>query len=233
MTHPVLELQAADTMADQLRHRRSALAEREVVQSARNALVRWDQQRTVARKRMDELTREIGELETETTRFGSHREKLQQQLRQIISPREAEALQREIATLEEQSRHNDDLELEKLEEQSRLDDQLSELADQEPALREEYLAADAALSAVSADIDNELQRVADRLEQLRADVDKKVLKRYDRLRKDHLIAAANLAGSRCDGCHLDLSAAEIDAIRDEAANGTPADCPQCGRLIVV
>ena len=55
MTHPVLELQAADTMSDQLQHRRSTLVERDQVQATRNALVRWDQSRTVVRRRLDDV----------------------------------------------------------------------------------------------------------------------------------------------------------------------------------
>ena len=63
MTSPLLELQAADTMAEQLRHRRETLAEREQVQAAKNALLRWNEARMVARRRIDELTAEIEQTE--------------------------------------------------------------------------------------------------------------------------------------------------------------------------
>ena len=45
--------------------------------------------------------------------------------------------------------------------------------------------------------------------------------------------AATLAGSRCEGCHLDLSAAEVDTVKEGVAEGGLADCPQCGRLLAV
>jgi predicted nucleic acid-binding Zn-ribbon protein len=48
-----------------------------------------------------------------------------------------------------------------------------------------------------------------------------------------MVAAAALNGSRCEGCHLDLSAAELDEVRAVARAGDVADCPQCGRLLVV
>ena len=48
-----------------------------------------------------------------------------------------------------------------------------------------------------------------------------------------ILAAATLAGSRCEGCHLDLSAAEVDIVKDSVAKGGLADCPQCGRLLAV
>ena len=60
-----------------------------------------------------------------------------------------------------------------------------------------------------------------------------LLRRYDQLRKQNVVAAAALNGSRCEGCHLDLSAAELDDVRAQARAGGLADCPQCGRLLVV
>jgi predicted nucleic acid-binding Zn-ribbon protein len=79
-----------------------------------------------------------------------------------------------------------------------------------------------------------LARIAERLDGLRAQVEARTLKRYDRLRQQNVVAAATLAGSRCEGCHLDLSAHEVDDLKDEAAaSGGVADCPQCGRLIVL
>ena len=105
---------------------------------------------------------------------------------------------------------------------------------QEESLRDTYLGAEAALSAATADIDGELERIEERLGGLRSDVDKKVLRRFDRLRQQHLVAASTLAGSRCEGCHLDLSAAEVDSVKDAAAAaGGVSECPQCGRLLVI
>jgi predicted nucleic acid-binding Zn-ribbon protein len=234
MTNPLLELQAADTMADQLRHRRSHLAERDQLQAAKNELIRWNQARQVMRKRLDELTEQIGQAEARSGEIDDRRDGLRAKLKTVIAPREAEALQKEIAALERQRGELDDVELAALEEQSRIDDELAALLGQEEALRESFLGADAALSAAESDIDTELERIEERLDGLRSQVDAKILKRYDRLRENHLVAAAVLAGSRCDGCHIDLSAAEVDDVRAAAAKADGiSDCPQCGRLLVV
>lgn len=233
MTHPLIELQAADTMMDQLQFRRSNLTERENLIAARNALVRWDQARVVARKRVEELSATIQLCEAEGATLSTRREALNARLKTIISPKEAEAVQRELVALGDEQSSNDDAELEAMEEQSRLEAELAELAGQEPALRSDYLDADAALGSAARDIDAELQRIEDRRAALRQEIDAKTLKRYDRLRSNHLIAAAPLNGSRCDGCHLDLSAAEVDAVRDSAGTDGLSECPQCGRLLVV
>lgn len=231
MTHPILELQAADTMADQLKHRRDHLPEREQLQSAKNALVRWNEARMVTRRQVEEFGATIEQAEADSKDIDRHLGRLAAQMKTVIAPREAEALQHEIATLHQRRSELDDVELAALEEQARLDDELSAMLAQEESLTAVYIAADKETNEAETDIDGELARIVSRLETLRAAVDKKWLKKYDRLREQHMVAAATLSGSRCDGCHLDLSAAEIDTLREEAAQGGLSDCPQCGRLL--
>ena len=96
----LLELQAADTMADQLRHRRETLAEREQVQASKNELLRWNEARTIVRRRMEELAEQIAETEQATSSIDQQRERLQAQLKTVIAPREAEALQSEITAID-------------------------------------------------------------------------------------------------------------------------------------
>lgn len=234
MTSPLLELQAADMMADQLRHRRGSLPEREHLQATKNDLIRWDQTLQTIRKRLAELSGQVDEAERRSHAIDTKKARLAAQLKTVIAPREAEALQAEMATLDRERSELDDAELTALEEQSRLDDELKGLLAQEETLRDSFLGADAALSAAQTDIDGELNRIAQRLQGLRDAVEPKLLQRYDRLRQHHVVAAAGLAGSRCDGCHLDLSAAEIDEVRAAAAaGGGIAECPHCGRLLVL
>lgn len=233
MTHPVLELQAADTMADQLRHRKANLPEREHLQATKNELIRWNEARTIARRRVEELEAAIEETERASAKIDAKIAKLNAQMKTIIAPREAEALQSEIATLRAERSDLDDAELAAMDEHGQTEAKLQELLAQEGPLTEAYIQADRESSAAELDIDGELARVEARLDDLRKAVDRKLLRRYDRLREQHLVAAATLAGSRCDGCHLDLSAVEIDRVRDEAAENGVADCPQCGRLLVV
>lgn len=232
MSHPILELQAAETMADQLKHRRQNLPERERLQAARNELIRWDQSRTLMHQRLDELGAQIEKSEAESHDIDKHRAKLDAQMKTVIAPREAEALQHEIATLNERRGNLDDTELVAMEEQTRVEDELTTLLGQEQALRSVLVACDATMSVAELDIDGELARIAGRLDGLRAKVDAGVLKRYDRLRQHFVVAAATLAGSRCEGCHLDLSAHEVDDVKDEIAASGVGDCPQCGRILL-
>ena len=72
-----------------------------------------------------------------------------------------------------------------------------------------------------------------RAEAARAGMSESVLARYDRLRGNQGVAVARLNGKRCEGCHLDLSAAEVDEVKEAAAASGVTDCPQCGRMLVV
>ena len=234
MTHPLIDLQAADTAADQLRHRRSHLPERAEVAAAQAAHDEWAGRRAALQSRIDELEAVIQRNEAESHDIDTQKARLSAQLKTVIAPREAEALQHQLATLDERRGALDDVELEALEEQSALDDQIQAMAGEEPVLRSAVEAAEATAVAAEQQIDAELADIAARHDGLRAAVDPALLPRYDRARGQQMVAAAELQGHRCSGCHLDLSPGEMDEVRDAAAsNGGIADCPQCNRLLVV
>jgi predicted nucleic acid-binding Zn-ribbon protein len=139
----------------------------------------------------------------------------------------------EIAGIEAQRDELDVAELEALEQQSALDDQLTaHLRDQE-AIADALRLADDALAADVADIDTELARLAAARIEVRASIGDSLLATYDRKRAALGVAVARLVGRQCQGCHLELSAAEIDTVKDEAAATGVTDCPDCGRLLIV
>jgi len=228
----LLDLQSIDTTADQLLHRRENSALRSDFAAASERATAWERRRTALRARIDELGAAIDAAEVRGAELSAHRQRLEQQLKTVIAPREAEALQHQIATLNERRGGLDDAELSALEEQSRLEVELTGLLGQESTLRAALLSADSALSLAEADIDGELANIAGRLDGLRAQVDPGVLKRYDRLRQHFVVAAAALSGSRCEGCHLDLSAHEVDDVKDAIAADGVGECPQCGRILL-
>lgn len=233
MTHPLLELQAADTLTDQLRHRRDRLPEQEQVDAARGKHAEWERRRDGLRRRLDELEGVISRSESDSHAIDIDRARLEKQLKTVIAPREAEALMHEIALLTERRGALDDAELSALEEQADIDDDLSAHAAAEDGLVSAVAVAEEAAAQAAAQIEAQLADIANRHDELRAAVDPALLRRYDQLRRQQMVAAAALQGSRCDGCHLDLSAAELDEVRAAARDGGIADCPHCGRLLVL
>ena len=229
----LLALQAVDTTTDQLGHRREHSPLHDDLASASLAMRSWEQRRAALRSRIDDLGASIDDAERRGAELLAHRQRLDQQMKTVIAPREAEALMHEMATLTEQSDELDGHELEALEEQAALDDQLSAHLRDEESLRVRLGQADAALADEVADIDTQLAGLSIEREELRTRVPAALLSTYDRKRAAFGVAVARLVGKQCQGCHLELSAAEIDTVKDEAADTGVTDCPDCGRLLIV
>lgn len=230
----IVALQDADTEIDRLRHRLERVPERERLASATEEMRTWETTRTSMRSRMDELSEIVERSEAEAVDLTGNKQRLEAQLKTVIAPREAEALMHEISTLDEQRDEVETREIEALEEQATLDDRLTEHLATEGAHRQTMASADEALSEVVAEIDGQITAITTRREAARGELSDGWLARYDRIRKASGVAVAELNGRRCSGCHLDLSAAEVDEVRAEAAaNDGVADCPQCGRMLLV
>ena len=123
-------------------------------------------------------------------------------------------------------------EIEALEEQSRLDDDLTAHLAQEDDVRRALAEASAELQKVLDASEEEAVALRERGENARQGIPDAVLARYARLRDSDGVAVAKLAGRMCEGCHLDLSAAEVDEVKEAAAASGVTDCPQCGRMLV-
>ena len=154
-------------------------------------------------------------------------------MKTVIAPREAEALMHEIAGLDARRSELDDAELEALEQQSTIDDELqSHLALGDGAARLRWSRPNrwrprprrrSTPSSPRSPSDTTVSEPGSMLQ---------LLPRYDRLRVVNGVAAAPLNVHRCEGCHLDLSAAEVDEVRAEAVDGI-GECPACGRMLVL
>jgi len=230
----LIALQLVDTEADQLTYRRERLPERERLEVDATALADWERARAAMQSRMDELTGVIDAAEKESAEIAAHKERLEAQMKTVIAPREAEALMHEIATLDEQTDALDLNELEALEEQSLIDDRLTEHLRSEAALRGAVGIATSVLEQRTADVDRDLELLTSDRSARRDGLSAATLARYDRVRSSSGVAVARLVGHRCDGCHLDLSAAEVDDVKDEAAAADGVgECPNCGRMLAV
>lgn len=229
----LLALQAVDTDADQLAHRRANSEAREQFATASADVERWERRRDELQRRIAELGATIESAEQRGAELLAHRQRLDQQLKTVIAPREAEALMQEIATIESQRDELDIAELEALEEQSACDDELAAHLAVEAAIRDTAGRAGDVFTSELAEIDAELARLDTRRTELRAVLADSLLATYDRKRAALGVAVAPLVGKQCQGCHLELSAAEIDTVKDEAAATGVTDCPDCGRLLIV
>jgi predicted nucleic acid-binding Zn-ribbon protein len=229
----LLALQVIDTESDQLRTRLERLDERAEQQARAAAVAEWERATESHERRIVELTAAIEAAERLGEEHDVRKERFGQQLKTIIAPREAEALMHEIEMLDAQRDANETAELEALEELSSIESALVAHRGEERGHRDALASADEALARTVSEIDEARTALEIRRGEARGEIDDATMRSYDRIRAHLGVAVARLEGKMCSGCHLDLSAAEIDTVREDATLGAGAsDCPQCGRILV-
>ena len=230
---PLLDLQAHDTSLDQLQHRRRNLPQRAELEEVMAALAKVEAGAADATAQRQALARDQQRLEDE---IGSLTEKAAQHDKTLYSgtvgnPRELQAMQDEIAALKRRISQLEDQELELMEEMEPIDAELATAAAAGQELDQRAEALRARIAEAEVAIDAEAAQVREERGQLAAGIDATLLAEYDQLRAQAGgIAVARLVGSSCGGCHLSLSAVEIDRIK-KLPPDEPVHCEECGRLL--
>jgi hypothetical protein len=226
------ELQQLDTALNQLQRRLTKLPEAAALADADGRLAQHRQAIAAASKQLSDAEATIESTEHEAAALTAKRHRLEQQLKIVSEARQADALNHEIELLNAQRDELDDRELEAMEQQGQAEQRLSELASEEDAIvaMRESAAAQLAV-AKGAGADDEAQLTA-KYDAARAALNIEEIAVYDYQRARHGgIGIAKLVGLRCDGCHLDLSRAEVDNFK-ALPPGELVECPQCGRVLV-
>lgn len=225
-------LQAIDTALDQARHARPRLAEVLEHQAAERDLVAVRAQITEIRRRQSDAQRELDTVEASSAEIDAHRTRLERQMKTIISPREAEALQHELQTLAARRNELDDRGLELLEASSAADEEIAQLSQIEFRAAEAEARAAERRASAEADADGRIaEMVAHRVHAVSA-VDESDVAAYERHRAaSGGVAVAAIAHGKCSGCHMEISKSELDAIKRLPA-AEIAECPSCARWLV-
>ena len=234
MTTPeaLLELQLTDSAIDEIGRRLPRLPDVVASNEADAAVAAWEQRRRALDAQIAGYESSIAATEAASETITKQTTRLQQQLKTVIAPREAEALMHEIELLKGKRSLLDDEELEALDGMGTAEAARAELDANEGALRSAAAAAKELADAARAASDVELAATISRRDAMRSALEPAVLSRYDAMRASHNgVAIAKLNGLRCEGCHLDLSRGEVDDIKRSGPEELP-ECPNCGRLLV-
>jgi uncharacterized protein len=226
------ELQQLDTALHQLQRRLTKLPEAETFSEAESRLAEHRAAIDAAGKEISEAENTIETVEREAEGLTTKRKRLEQQLKIVTEMRQAEALNHEIEILNAHQDELDDRELEAMEQQANAEQRLTELAGSEDAVVAVKESAAAHLAvAKGAGADEEAELTA-KYDTVRASLTAEEVALYDTQRARHGgIGISRLVGLKCDGCHLDLSRAEVDNFKSLPADEL-VDCPQCGRVLV-
>jgi hypothetical protein len=230
----LLTVQEHDTHADQLVHRSQTLPVRTTLAALENRIVQVDKAIAEVDVRLHDLGRSQQRLEDE---IASLRVRQQQADKQLYSgatnnPRELQALQDDIESIKRRIHRLEDDELEVMELTEPVDAERAGLVARRDGYDEQARALRVELAETEAEIESELAGVREQREVAVKAVPDDLWAEYDRLRASlGGIAIARLVGSTCQGCHLALSAVEIDRIRKLSLD-EPVHCEECGRLLV-
>jgi len=218
----------------QLNHRRATLPELAALEanaSERRALADWRDQ--VAQAHRDLVRRQHlleDEINQVTERAATHEANLYSG--SVTNPRELQALQDDIDSLKRRQRALEDDDLELMEALEPLTADLAEIDQAANGLEAAATELRSALDAAATDIDAELAAVGAQRDEAAGAIDPAVVADYEALRDQYGgIAIARLDNGTCGGCHLALSAMELDRIRRLAPDERAA-CEECGRLLV-
>ncbi|MEP7204061.1 MAG: hypothetical protein ABI894_15730 [Ilumatobacteraceae bacterium] len=227
------DLQQLDTALHQLQRRLTKLPEAAALAEADRRLADHHAAIATAATQLSDAESTIETIEHESEALTAKRSRLEQQLKIVTETRQADALNHEIEMINTHRDELDDRELEAMEQQADAERRLAELAANEDAVvaMTEAVAAQFAV-AKGAGAEEEAELTA-RYDAARAVLTSEEAALYDAQRARHGgIGIAKLVGLKCDGCHLDMSRAEVDNFKS-LPPGELVDCPQCGRVLVI
>lgn len=230
----LLKVQEHDTHVDQLIHRSATLPQRALLVEVQSRIATLDTRLAEVESRSRDLSRSQKRLEDEVA---SMEERAGQADKRLYSgttndPRELQALQDDIASIKRRIDKLEDDELEIMELTEPVDAELARLGAQRAGLTGEADKVQGEISAAEAEIEAELAEVRSARDADAAEVPDALWPMYDRLRERFGgVAIARLVGTTCQGCHLGLSAVEVDRIR-RLSPDEPVHCEECGRLLV-
>jgi len=229
----LLAVQDHDTHADQLEHRRQTMPQRADLDAAMAELAKLEGRSAEVEASRHELARAQQRLEDEIASLNAKATEHDKLLYSgtISNPRELQALQDEIGLLKRRVGQLEDQELELMEQIEPLDADLAKLGEERAGLDDRASALRAEIAEAEVAIDDELAAVRAEREALLSDVEPELLAEYEQLRpRTGGIAIARLVGTSCGGCHLTLSAMEVDRIKKLPVDA-PVHCEECGRLL--
>nr|WP_289233059.1 C4-type zinc ribbon domain-containing protein [Barrientosiimonas endolithica] len=229
----LLDLQKLDTRLDQLAHRERTMPVLTRLADAEKRRSSLEEEVVLARTAVGDVDREISKADQDVQLVRDRAARNTQRLDSGQgSAKELQAMQHEQQALARRQSELEDVELEVMERAESLRADLgvkeTSLSDAEGDVRDLGAERDEALQQ----IERERSQVQRDREQLAPGLGEDLLGLYERVRAQHGgVGAAALLQRRCDGCHLELTPADLTAIRN-APEDEVLRHEECGRILV-
>ena len=229
----LLELADLDTELARLDHRRRGLPEVTELARLEGRASELKDALVVTETELGDLAREQTRVERDVEQVRTRIEKDRARLDagQVSAARELASLQSEIENLHRRQGDLEEVVLGLMERRETLESQRDELTTDRDTLGGEIAEVAARRDAAFSEIDEQAAKASDQRATIAADVPADLLALYDQIRKAKGVGAAMLRAGRCEGCHLNLNAADLNVIR-----ASPPDevvrCEECRRILV-
>jgi uncharacterized protein len=229
----LLALQALDTRADQARHRRASHPTVASIAALEGRARALEEEAITRSTEVSDLRREVTKAEDDVQSVRARAERDAARLDSGQgSPKDLQALQSEIGTLKKRQSDLEDIELDAM---GRLEAAEAALTAVSAKIDEERAALatqTAERDTFWADIDAELASLAAGRAEAIDGIDPGLLALYEKLRVSHDgVGAAPLRGGECGGCHVKVDPMSLTAIASSSAD-TILRCEECGRILV-
>ena len=233
--HDLLEVQRLDVKADQLSHKRAMLPQRDLLVAAQvegrrltdeiDRLALTQIKVATRQKRYeDEAQIVAARIETDEVRLYSG---------EVTALRDLQALQAEIASLQNRQSGLEDEALAAMEEAESLASQVVGLNSEAELSDQRIGALSVEIEAAESEIDAQLETIRSKREDLEAALDSSLLDDYRRLRP--MFGSATVVrfeGNKCVGCPSMMPAMEVDRMK-HATDADVLSCDECGRIVLL
>ena len=230
----LLSVQDHDTRIDQLRHRLDTLPERAALATRQQGRKRIDDQRETLQMRQLELRRKLKRNEDELDALEDRAKREHDRLYsgEVTGTRELLTLQEEVDGLRSRCSGMESDALELMEAIEGIESDVVTLGFSLDAADAEVVSAQQQLTEAEATVQAEIDQESAARSTEAADIPEAALASYEVLRsRMGGVAVARLRNGTCEGCHLALSAMELDRIRQASADEL-CHCEECGRILV-
>ncbi|MEO8887959.1 MAG: C4-type zinc ribbon domain-containing protein [Jatrophihabitantaceae bacterium] len=229
----LLDLQAADTALAQLAHRRMTLPELAALAQREQRGTDLHNDAVDAETRLADIAEDQRRLENEVDTVRTREARDEQRLQGGGLPgKELEGLQHELTSLKRRQSTLEDELLEIMEQREESDKSLAEINAQRAALGTESVELAAARDVAFGEIDAAAAERTTARRTIAGELPADLLALYERAREHGGgVGASMLRQRRCEGCHIELSGSEVNALR-AAAPDEVVRCDNCRRILV-
>jgi predicted nucleic acid-binding Zn-ribbon protein len=230
----LLVVQDLDTLLNQLAHRREVLAERLGLNALGAELAALAREKAALLAQQGVLAASQKELETQIAALNERSSAIEKRMYAArgSSTRDLQAMDEEVRHLNQRRSELEDEELVFMVDQEPIDAALVALAARTIPIEEKINVVQGEMAVEEGEIDAELASATASRATEAALLPEALAARYESLRSRLKgTGAARLIGHQCDGCHLELSSAEVERIRATTPESV-VTCDQCGRILV-